>query len=86
MQIDIREFDPISWRNIIDVVPQVHPILFASNIMFGDGEHAAPRLANCEFVWGMPKGFDTESDSERVFVSICAIERTLTLVQLFCTA
>lgn len=39
----------------------------ASNIAFGNAtatreeiEHAA-RLANCEFVWGMPKGFDTES-------------------------
>ena len=47
------------------------PVLFmgtiASNIAFGhamvtwdDIRHAA-RLANCEFVWGMPKGFDTES-------------------------
>ena len=41
----------------------------ASNIAFGNAtatreeiEHAA-RQANCEFVWGMPKGFDTESES-----------------------
>lgn len=51
--------------------PAQDPVLFtgtiASNIAFGnatatreDIEHAA-RLANCEFVWGMPKGFDTES-------------------------
>lgn len=39
----------------------------ASNIAYGN-EHAtreqieaAAREANCEFVWGMPKGFDTES-------------------------
>ena len=46
------------------------PVLFtgtiASNIAFGhtfsrkDIEEAA-RDANCEFIWGMPKGFDTES-------------------------
>jgi ABC-type multidrug transport system fused ATPase/permease subunit len=66
---DIREFNTNSWRNIIGIVPQ-DPVLFtgtiASNIAFGhatatreDIEYAA-RLANCEFVWGMPKGFDTE--------------------------
>ncbi|KAK0459094.1 P-loop containing nucleoside triphosphate hydrolase protein [Desarmillaria tabescens] len=66
---DIREFSVDSWRGIIGVVPQ-DPILFtgtiASNIAYGNPaatreqiEHAA-REANCEFVWGMPKGFDTE--------------------------
>ncbi|KAI0733760.1 P-loop containing nucleoside triphosphate hydrolase protein [Fomitopsis betulina] len=66
---DIREFDPASWRSVIGVVPQ-DPVLFtgtiASNIAYGS-EHAtreqieaAAREANCEFVWGMPQGFDTE--------------------------
>jgi ABC-type multidrug transport system fused ATPase/permease subunit len=69
---DIREFSTTSWRQIIGVVPQ-DPVLFtgtiASNIAFGNPdasreeiEHAA-REANCEFVWGMPNGFDTESES-----------------------
>ncbi|KAI6046323.1 P-loop containing nucleoside triphosphate hydrolase protein [Pisolithus marmoratus] len=66
---DIREFNPSSWRSIIGIVPQ-DPILFtgtiASNIAFGNPNatreqvEAAAREANCEFVWGMPKGFDTE--------------------------
>ncbi|KAI0333282.1 P-loop containing nucleoside triphosphate hydrolase protein [Cubamyces sp. BRFM 1775] len=66
---DIREFKPSSWRNIIGVVPQ-DPILFtgtiASNIAYGNPDatreqiEAAAREANCEFVWGMPHGFDTE--------------------------
>lgn len=71
---DIRDFSTISWRSIIGVVPQ-DPVLFtgtiASNIAFGnpnatreDIEHAA-REANCEFVWGMPNGFDTESEHSR---------------------
>ncbi|KAJ3737570.1 P-loop containing nucleoside triphosphate hydrolase protein [Lentinula guzmanii] len=66
---DIRELRIDSWRNAIGIVPQ-DPVLFtgtiASNIAFGNHtatreqiEHAA-REANCEFVWGMPKGFDTE--------------------------
>ena len=67
---DIREFTPSSWRQIIGVVPQ-DPILFtgtiASNIAYGNPDatreqiEAAAREANCEFVWGMPQGFDTES-------------------------
>lgn len=66
---DIREFNPASWRSIIGVVPQ-DPVLFtgtiASNIAYGNEGatreqiEAAARQANCEFVWGMPKGFDTE--------------------------
>lgn len=69
---DIREFNSSSWRNIIGVVPQ-DPVLFtgtiASNIAYGNENatreqiEAAAREANCEFVWGMPKGFDTESAS-----------------------
>ncbi|KAH8109010.1 P-loop containing nucleoside triphosphate hydrolase protein [Phellopilus nigrolimitatus] len=66
---DIREFTTTSWRNLIGVVPQ-DPVLFtgtiASNIAFGNPEatraqvEEAARQANCEFVWGMPHGFDTE--------------------------
>ncbi|KAF8648489.1 hypothetical protein AX16_006199 [Volvariella volvacea WC 439] len=65
---DIREFSPSSWRNLIGIVPQ-DPILFtgtiASNIAFGNPDATreqienAARQANCEFVWGMPQGFDT---------------------------
>lgn len=45
----------------------------ASNIAFGNSiatreeiEQAA-RQANCEFVWGMPRGFDTESEVDSLF-------------------
>ncbi|KAF7289392.1 ATP-binding cassette transporter [Mycena indigotica] len=65
---DIREFSLESWRSVIGVVPQ-DPILFtgtiASNIAYGNTEatreqiEQAARDANCEFVWGMPQGFDT---------------------------
>ncbi|KAJ6497547.1 P-loop containing nucleoside triphosphate hydrolase protein [Mycena sanguinolenta] len=65
---DIREFSIESWRNVIGIVPQ-DPVLFtgtiASNIAFGNPEatreqiEQAARDANCEFVWGMPQGFDT---------------------------
>ncbi|KAJ7270074.1 P-loop containing nucleoside triphosphate hydrolase protein [Mycena haematopus] len=65
---DIREFSIESWRNVIGVVPQ-DPVLFtgtiASNIAYGNAEatreqiEQAARDANCEFVWGMPQGFDT---------------------------
>ncbi|KAJ2918548.1 hypothetical protein MD484_g1821, partial [Candolleomyces efflorescens] len=67
---DIRDFSTTSWRNIIGFVPQ-DPVLFtgtiASNIAYGNPDatreeiEAAAREANCEFVWGMPDGFDTES-------------------------
>ncbi|KAG7091174.1 hypothetical protein E1B28_010226 [Marasmius oreades] len=66
---DIREFSLKSWRSIIGIVPQ-DPVLFtgtiASNIAYGNSNatieqiEQAAREANCEFVWGMPKGFDTE--------------------------
>ncbi|PCH35770.1 hypothetical protein WOLCODRAFT_107830 [Wolfiporia cocos MD-104 SS10] len=66
---DIREFNPESWRSIVGVVPQ-DPVVFtgtiASNIAYGNESatreeiEAAARQANCEFVWGMPHGFDTE--------------------------
>lgn len=66
---DIRTFTPDSWRALIGVVPQ-DPILFtgtiASNIAYGNPHvtrkqiEEAARQANCEFVWGMPHGFDTE--------------------------
>jgi len=66
---DIREFTPESWHNIIGVVPQ-DPVLFtgtiASNIAYGNENatreqvEAAAREANCEFVWGLPDGFDTQ--------------------------
>ncbi|KAJ3756970.1 P-loop containing nucleoside triphosphate hydrolase protein [Lentinula raphanica] len=66
---DIRELRVDSWRNAIGIVPQ-DPVLFtgtiASNIAFGNPTatreqiESAAREANCEFVWGMPKGFDTE--------------------------
>ncbi|KDQ50907.1 hypothetical protein JAAARDRAFT_41689 [Jaapia argillacea MUCL 33604] len=65
---DIREFNTTSWRSIIGVVPQ-DPVLFtgtiASNISFGNPNATreeiedAARQANCEFIWGMPHGFDT---------------------------
>ena len=67
---DIREFSTSSWRQLIGVVPQ-DPVLFtgtiASNIAYGNPDATreqienAAREANCEFVWGMPQGFDTES-------------------------
>lgn len=68
--VDIRELRLDSWRSAIGIVPQ-DPVLFtgtiASNIAFGNPTATreqiedAAREANCEFVWGMPKGFDTES-------------------------
>lgn len=71
---DIREYSTTSWRNTIGFVPQ-DPVLFtgtiASNIAYGnltatrEEIEAAAREANCEFVWGMPNGFDTESTPAR---------------------
>ena len=72
---DIRDVTQTSLRKAIGVVPQ-DPVLFtgtiASNIAYGREDipreqiEAAARQANCEFVWGMPKGFDTESKSARL--------------------
>jgi len=67
---DIREFTPDSWRNYIGLVPQ-DPVLFtgtiAENIAYGmpnatrtEIEDAA-RAANCDFIWEMQHGFDTQS-------------------------
>ena len=67
---DIREFAPESWRDRIGVVFQ-DPILFSGtvhdNIAYGtphatrqDVEEAA-RMANCDFIWSLPQGFDTMS-------------------------
>lgn len=76
---DIREFSTTSWRQIIGFVPQ-DPVLFtgtiASNIAFGNPDATreeienAAREANCEFVWGMPNGFDTESKLENIWPSL----------------
>jgi len=69
--VDIRDFTATSWRRIIGVVPQ-DPVLFsgtiAENIAFGNSDatreeiEEAAREANCEFIWGMPDGFDTLSN------------------------
>ena len=57
------------------------PILFtgtiASNIAYGTPDatmeqiEAAAREANCEFVWGMPHGFHTESTSAQYPMPLC---------------
>lgn len=70
VHVDIRNFTATSWRRIIGVVPQ-DPVLFsgtiAENIAFGNSDatreeiEEAAREANCEFIWGMPDGFDTLS-------------------------
>lgn len=56
---------------IVRQIPYQDPVLFtgtiASNIAYGFPDATreqiedAARQANCEFVWGMPRGFDTES-------------------------
>ncbi|KAL1742587.1 P-loop containing nucleoside triphosphate hydrolase protein, partial [Schizophyllum fasciatum] len=66
--VDIRRLPVSAWRSRIGVVPQ-DPVLFsgtvAENIAYGwddaprEAIEAAARAANCEFVWGMPQGFDT---------------------------
>ncbi|GHJ87923.1 hypothetical protein NliqN6_4325 [Naganishia liquefaciens] len=66
---DIRDFTVESWRSRIGVVSQ-DPTLFTGtvhdNIAYGipdttreDVEEAA-RQANCDFIWQLPQGFDTQ--------------------------
>lgn len=65
---DIRDFTPESWRARISVVFQ-DPILFAGtiaeNIAYGSPDatreeiERAARDANCDFIWNLPRGFDT---------------------------
>jgi len=65
---DIREFTPESWRERIGVVSQ-DPTLFSGtvhdNISYGlttatrEQVEEAARMANCEFIWNLPQGFDT---------------------------
>lgn len=66
-----RRYDYTTYRICILSNDIQDPVLFtgtiASNIAYGhetatrEDIEAAARQANCEFVWGMPKGFDTES-------------------------
>ncbi|KAI9634242.1 putative ATP-binding cassette transporter [Dioszegia hungarica] len=66
---DIRSFDVESWRDRIGIVFQ-DPILFAGsvhdNIAYGSPNatrrevEEAARQANCEFIWDLPQGFDTQ--------------------------
>lgn len=75
--IDIRDFDVESWRDRIGVIFQ-DPILFAGsvhdNIAYGSPNatrmevEEAARQANCEFIWDLPQGFDTQSVSFHTFI------------------
>lgn len=58
--------------SVTDCLSIQDPVLFtgtiASNIAYGH-DHAtqeqietAAREANCEFIWGMPQGFETQSE------------------------
>lgn len=67
--LDIRSFSPESWRSRIGIVPQ-DPTLFSGtiheNIAYGmldatrEQVEEAARMANCDFIWSMPQGFDTQ--------------------------
>ena len=68
---DIRDFVPESWRARIGVVPQ-DPVLFGGtiheNIAYGhpnatrvDVQRAA-KVAHCDFIDGLPEGYDTISE------------------------
>ena len=73
---DIRSFTVETWRERIGIVFQ-DPILFAGtiheNIAYGSPDatrhevEEAARQANCDFIWGMPQGFDTPSTSTARF-------------------
>lgn len=66
---DIRDFTPESWRSRIGVVSQ-DPTLFSGsvheNIAYGMPEatreqvEQAARMANCDFIWSLPRKFDTQ--------------------------
>lgn len=68
----IKEFIPESWRARIGVVPQ-DPILFGGtieeNIKYGHESASreevvkAAQVAHCDFIEGMPEGYDTISES-----------------------
>lgn len=67
---DIRNFAPHSWRSNIGLVPQ-DPVLFtgtiADNIAYDRPDatreeiEEAAAMANCEFIWELPDGFETKS-------------------------
>ncbi|KAG9043439.1 ATP-binding cassette permease mdl1 [Tulasnella sp. UAMH 9824] len=66
---NIKDFSVDSWRSLMGIVPQ-EPTLFtgtiASNIAYGRPDatreeiEEAARQANCEFIWDLPHGFETE--------------------------
>ena len=57
----------------------------ASNIAYGNESatreqvEAAAREANCEFVWGLPDGFDTPSGSLSNNLSVAGLTELLSL-------
>ncbi|KAF8070392.1 P-loop containing nucleoside triphosphate hydrolase protein [Lyophyllum atratum] len=57
---DIREFTATSWRQIIGIVPKTPNIAYGNPSATREQIENAAREANCEFVWGMPEGFDTK--------------------------
>ncbi|KAL7408902.1 hypothetical protein BDY24DRAFT_405034 [Mrakia frigida] len=66
---DIRNFTATSWRNKLGIVPQDPPLFngtIRENITYGTPRateeeiEVAARQANCDFIWGLPDGMDTE--------------------------
>ncbi|EJD08393.1 P-loop containing nucleoside triphosphate hydrolase protein [Fomitiporia mediterranea MF3/22] len=53
-RIDIHEFNPYPWFNLIGTVPQ--------NLALFTGPIASNEVAARQANWGMPKGFDSESE------------------------